>query len=94
MLVVIPMHLLKVFFTSDFAGAPNIFAETCPGTCYPDNVVGNGSNYANAYFEIASVRVFSNTAASKSNASSGLLSIGKEAAIWSAIMSTLWLMFL
>lgn len=29
------------------------------GTCYPDYVVGNGSNYADAYFEVASVRVFS-----------------------------------
>lgn len=27
--------------------------------CYNDYVVGNGSNYNNAYFEVASVRVFS-----------------------------------
>ena len=40
----------------------SIFSETCPGTCYKDHVVGNGSNYAQAYFEIASVRVFSKQA--------------------------------
>jgi len=27
--------------------------------CYNDYVLGNGSNYATAYFEVASVRVFS-----------------------------------
>jgi hypothetical protein len=42
-----------------YAGVAEIFAETCTGSCYKDHVVGNGSNYAQAYFEIASVRVFS-----------------------------------
>jgi len=45
-----------------FAGVPEIFSETCTGSCYKDHVVGDGSNYAQAYFEIASVRVFSKQA--------------------------------
>jgi hypothetical protein len=44
----------------DFAGNANIFNETCSGNCYNDYVVGNGSSYATAYFEIGYVRVFSN----------------------------------
>lgn len=43
----------------DFAGATTVFAETCSGVCYNDFVLGNGSNYDTAYFEVASVRVFS-----------------------------------
>lgn len=55
-------------FRKDFAGNPSIFSQTCTGTCYPDYVVGNGSNYATAYFEIASVRVYSsNTTNNSSN---------------------------
>ncbi|KAF8968928.1 glycoside hydrolase family 16 protein [Flammula alnicola] len=33
--------------------------QTCSGVCYNDYVLGNGSNYNTAYFEVASVRVFS-----------------------------------
>ncbi|KAF5362963.1 hypothetical protein D9758_007048 [Tetrapyrgos nigripes] len=53
--------IFDITLCGDFAGAPSVFAETCPGTCYPDYVVGNGSNYANAYFEVDYVRVGSNT---------------------------------
>lgn len=45
--------------SADFAKPPEIFSQTCSGVCYNDWVVGNGSNYATAYFEIASMRVFS-----------------------------------
>ncbi|KAG5636091.1 hypothetical protein H0H81_009139 [Sphagnurus paluster] len=44
---------------SYFAGNAAIFNETCTGVCYTDYVMGNGSNYATAYFEIASIRVYS-----------------------------------
>ncbi|KAF8192188.1 glycoside hydrolase family 16 protein [Pholiota molesta] len=55
-----PQNLIfDITLCGDFAGAPNIFAQTCTGVCYNDYVVGNGSNYNNAYFEVASVRVFS-----------------------------------
>ncbi|KAF9012576.1 hypothetical protein BDQ17DRAFT_712170 [Cyathus striatus] len=47
------------------------YSQTCSGNCFMDNVLGNGSNYANAYFEIGSVRVFSqNVTNSSSGASS------------------------
>ncbi|RDB18900.1 hypothetical protein Hypma_014320 [Hypsizygus marmoreus] len=46
--------------TPDFAGATSIFSQTCTGVCYNDYyVIGNGTNYGMAYFEIASVRVVS-----------------------------------
>ncbi|KAF9562643.1 glycoside hydrolase family 16 protein, partial [Agrocybe pediades] len=55
-----PQNLIfDITLCGDFAGAPNIFSQTCPGVCYQDHVLGNGSNYADAYFEISSVRVFS-----------------------------------
>ncbi|KAG6919627.1 hypothetical protein DXG01_003491 [Tephrocybe rancida] len=55
-----PQNLIfDITLCGDFAGSPSIFAQTCSGTCYPDYVVGNGTNYATAYFEVASVRVYS-----------------------------------
>lgn len=42
----------------DFAGAPAIFNQTCSGVCYTDYVMGNGSNYGDAYFDVAYVKVF------------------------------------
>ncbi|KAF8895108.1 concanavalin A-like lectin/glucanase domain-containing protein [Infundibulicybe gibba] len=36
-------------------------SQTCSGDCYNDYVLGNGSNYKNAYFEVASVRIYSKT---------------------------------
>lgn len=42
----------------DDAGATSVFAETCTGTCYDDYVIGTPSIYDNAYFDIASVRVY------------------------------------
>ncbi|KAF8217403.1 concanavalin A-like lectin/glucanase domain-containing protein [Mycena galopus ATCC 62051] len=42
-----------------WAGFPSIYNATCPGTCFASNIAGNGSNYANAYFEIPSIRTYS-----------------------------------
>ncbi|KAF8990479.1 hypothetical protein BDQ17DRAFT_1371908 [Cyathus striatus] len=37
----------------------SLYNETCPpGNCYTNTVAGNGSNFAEAYFEIDSIRVF------------------------------------
>lgn len=44
---------------------------TCSGKCYPDHVVGNGSNYATAYFEVGSVRVFGNVVSGGNSTGSG-----------------------
>ncbi|KAG6820615.1 hypothetical protein H0H93_014218 [Arthromyces matolae] len=51
--------ILDITLCGDFAGDSTIFNETCTGVCYTDYVMGNGSNYATAYFEIASIRIFS-----------------------------------
>ncbi|VDC06419.1 unnamed protein product [Peniophora sp. CBMAI 1063] len=55
------------------AGNPAIFNRTCPGTCYSDYVL-DSSKYADAYFEVASVRVFAQPNATVVTASSGLSS--------------------
>lgn len=55
-----PQNLIfDITLCGDFAGATSVFSQTCSGVCYNDYVVGNGSLYNNAYFEVASVRVFS-----------------------------------
>ncbi|KAG6853287.1 hypothetical protein C0991_005459 [Blastosporella zonata] len=59
----------------DFAGNPTIFAETCSGVCYTDYVVGNGSNYATAYFEVSSVRVYSSNGTNNIISANGTSSI-------------------
>ncbi|KAJ6627720.1 concanavalin A-like lectin/glucanase domain-containing protein [Mycena sp. CBHHK59/15] len=41
-----------------WAGIPSIYSSTCPGNCFASNVLGNGSNYANAYFEIPYIRTW------------------------------------
>ncbi|KAF9046362.1 glycoside hydrolase family 16 protein [Panaeolus papilionaceus] len=57
-----PQQLIfDITLCGDFAGAPSIFPQTCSGQCYQDFVVGSGANYATAFFEIASVRIFSAT---------------------------------
>ncbi|KAJ6451631.1 glycoside hydrolase family 16 protein [Mycena sanguinolenta] len=55
-----PQNLIfDITLCGDAANAPSVFAQTCPGICYDDYVVGNGSAYNNAYFDVASVRVYS-----------------------------------
>ncbi|PPR00752.1 hypothetical protein CVT24_000777 [Panaeolus cyanescens] len=58
-----PQHLiLDITLCGDFA-RPTI-SDTCPSTpdqCYPQYVLGPPTNYDTAYFEIASIRVFSKT---------------------------------
>lgn len=51
--------IFDITLCGDFAGATNVFAETCSGKCYNDYVIGSPSNYDNAYFDVASVRVYS-----------------------------------
>jgi len=71
--------ILDITLCGDFAGALNVYNETCgpngPGTvpsdaptnyCYTSNVMGDGSNYANAYFEVQYIRVWSNTTTANS----------------------------
>ena len=59
------------------AGNTAVFAQNCTGTCYTDYVL-DANNYDQAYFEVASVKVFTDgtgtattsTASSGSNAAS------------------------
>ncbi|KAL0578182.1 hypothetical protein V5O48_003813 [Marasmius crinis-equi] len=54
-----PQNLIfGITLCGDFAGAPNVFSETCSGKCYNDYVIGDPSVYNNAYFDVASVRVY------------------------------------
>ncbi|KAF9265278.1 glycoside hydrolase family 16 protein, partial [Marasmius fiardii PR-910] len=54
-----PQNLIfDITLCGDFAGAPNVFSQTCTGTCYNDYVIGDPSTYNNAYFDVASVRVY------------------------------------
>lgn len=41
-----------------WAGIPSVYAEQCPGSCFATNIAGNGSNYADAYFEIPAIRTY------------------------------------
>ena len=47
-----------VFHTIEYAGATDIFAQTCSGICYDDYVAGSPSNYNDAYFEVKYVRAY------------------------------------
>ncbi|KAF9012591.1 concanavalin A-like lectin/glucanase domain-containing protein [Cyathus striatus] len=48
------------------------YNKTCaPGDCYRNTVLGDGSNFANAYFEIGSVRVFSSKSTGGTSSSGG-----------------------
>lgn len=49
-----------------WAGVPSIYSSTCPGTCFADNVLGSGTNYANAYWEIRYIRTYTSDSASAS----------------------------
>ncbi|KAF8887238.1 concanavalin A-like lectin/glucanase domain-containing protein [Gymnopilus junonius] len=58
------------------AGVPSIYSSTChtpTNNCVNDNVIGNGSNYANAYWEIRYIRTYlSDNAASSTSSTSAI----------------------
>ncbi|KAF9004230.1 hypothetical protein BDQ17DRAFT_1424676 [Cyathus striatus] len=62
-----------------WAGVPNIYANTChtpTGNCFLDNIVGPGSNYDDAYWEVRCIQTYTvanGTAPSPSSSSSGSL---------------------
>ncbi|KAF8817140.1 glycoside hydrolase family 16 protein [Phlegmacium glaucopus] len=100
-----PQNLVfDITLCGGFAGVPSIFAQTCSGVCYNDYVVGNGSNYAMAYFEVASVRVFSkagtdafvSTSSSRSRFSFGEMAFGGSLSVTGlgALAVALWWMAL
>ena len=55
--------VIDITLCGDWAGVPAVYNATCQNTgstglCYNDNVVGNGSNYDDAYFEIQYLRAY------------------------------------
>ncbi|KAH8085990.1 hypothetical protein BXZ70DRAFT_555950 [Cristinia sonorae] len=50
--------IFDISLCGDYAGNSNSFYQTCTGVCYQDWVLGNPSNYDNAYFEVQYVRVY------------------------------------
>ncbi|KAH9851281.1 concanavalin A-like lectin/glucanase domain-containing protein [Lenzites betulinus] len=68
--------VIDITLCGNWAGEASVYEATCGGdgtatACYLDNVITNGSNYANAYFEIAYIKAFSNTSALVATASGG-----------------------
>ncbi|KAK7037708.1 hypothetical protein VNI00_010934 [Paramarasmius palmivorus] len=56
--------ILDITLCGQWAGIPEVYAETCPGECI-SNVSGDGSNYATAYWEISYIRTYILKAGSK-----------------------------
>jgi len=64
--------VFDITFCGDFAGSPQFFPQTCSGMCYNDYVINNGSaGYANAYFDVGYVRVFSSNSSGSGGGTSG-----------------------
>ncbi|KZT10380.1 glycoside hydrolase family 16 protein [Laetiporus sulphureus 93-53] len=68
--------IFDITLCGDWAGVPGIYDSECYAAgpahnCYLDNVVGNGSNYDDAYFEVSYVRIYTTAAVLPSNSSSG-----------------------
>ncbi|KAI0645466.1 concanavalin A-like lectin/glucanase domain-containing protein [Trametes meyenii] len=56
--------VIDITLCGDWAGVPSEYQPTCGGdgskqACYVDNVINNGTNYADAYFEINYIKAFS-----------------------------------
>ncbi|KAI0365645.1 hypothetical protein BV20DRAFT_723497 [Pilatotrama ljubarskyi] len=56
--------VIDITLCGAWAGVPSEYMATCGGdgsqqACYVDNVINNGTNYADAYFEISSIKAFS-----------------------------------
>ncbi|PAV20464.1 glycoside hydrolase family 16 [Pyrrhoderma noxium] len=55
--------VMDITLCGDWAGLAAVYNATCgssgpTGICYTNNVVGNGSNYADAYFEVSHIRAY------------------------------------
>lgn len=65
---------LLTWFTADGV----TWNDTCSGICYNDWVMGNGTDYNDAYFEVGYVRVFSTTGTNTVVASNTTTSSGSS----------------
>lgn len=55
--------VIDITLCGEWAGLPSFYDQTCAsagptGICYNDNVVGSGTNYDEAYFELRYVRAY------------------------------------
>lgn len=55
--------VIDITLCGDWAGVPAVYNSTCSNTgptglCYNDNVIGDGSKYDDAYFEIKYLRAY------------------------------------
>jgi len=79
-----PQNLIfDITLCGDAAGALSVFQQTCSGVCYTDYVVGNGSVYDTAYFDVASVRVYS-VAGSNTVVKGSALALRTSPWVWGA----------
>ncbi|PPQ70093.1 hypothetical protein CVT24_003865 [Panaeolus cyanescens] len=57
-----PQHLvLLTTLCGAWAGEPSVYASTCQtptNSCFADNILGNGANYLNAFWEIRYIRIY------------------------------------
>ncbi|KAH6911517.1 family 16 glycosyl hydrolase [Coprinopsis sp. MPI-PUGE-AT-0042] len=68
-----PQNLvIYITLCGDYAGHQFFTQNGCQGRCYEDFVLGEPSHYSEAYFDVASIRVFSVDGAEPSSASSSL----------------------
>ncbi|PCH44970.1 glycoside hydrolase family 16 protein [Wolfiporia cocos MD-104 SS10] len=72
--------VFDITLCGDWAGVPGIYDSTCYNAgpthdCYLDNVVGNGSNYDEAYFEVAYVRTYTTGVAVPSSTSAAATAV-------------------
>ncbi|KAJ7484682.1 concanavalin A-like lectin/glucanase domain-containing protein [Mycena latifolia] len=97
-----PQNLvIDITLCGEWAGIPADYLQTCAGAgptgiCYNDNVVGPGTNYDEAYFELKYVRAYTTaapgaTVAALGNHSSGTQSIQR---IWPPLLVVLASMLL
>ncbi|KAI0363232.1 hypothetical protein BV20DRAFT_1040025 [Pilatotrama ljubarskyi] len=68
--------VIDITLCGNWAGVASVYQSTCGGdgtatACYIDNVINNGTNYANAYFEISSIKVYSTSSALVATTSGG-----------------------
>lgn len=61
--------ILDITICGNFAGASNVFSQTCSGSCL--DLVQTPSNYDNAFFEISFIKVFEASGSEAATASNG-----------------------
>ncbi|KAF7325169.1 GH16 domain-containing protein [Mycena kentingensis (nom. inval.)] len=73
-----------------WAGIPEVYGEDCNGTCFSDQIAGNGSNYANAFFEIPFVRTWTPNPAIAANAAAAIANASASASAARESASQAW----